>query len=74
MNDLLKSLLAADQHARAFGTGLNPRLRAVIEADLRFPARATAPRPQTPISAEDMPDNVTPLHPQPPISGKRTSA
>lgn len=74
MNDLLKSLLAADRQSRAFGTGLNPRLRAAIEADLRFPARAAAPRLQTPISAEDMADNVTPLHPQSPISGKRTSA
>ena len=44
---LARALLASDALARGWGAGgLRPDLRAALEAGLRFPARATAPRVQ----------------------------
>lgn len=43
---MLKTLLATDKIASQFGSGLNPRLRKAIGADLSFPAKATAPETQ----------------------------
>ncbi|GAA6147353.1 hypothetical protein NBRC116586_04150 [Pseudooceanicola nitratireducens] len=43
MSDLFKTLLATDSLAQTHGVALHPRLRAAMQADLRFPARAASP-------------------------------
>ncbi|MCV6584748.1 MAG: hypothetical protein OIF47_04375 [Marinibacterium sp.] len=63
MSDISRDLLAADALARQFGVAMNPRLRAALEGDTRFPARAASPRPQAPVSPETLPQNVVPLSP-----------
>lgn len=45
MDQSLKTLLAMDDMAARHGCGLNPKLRAALEADLRFPAKAASPCP-----------------------------
>lgn len=60
MNTLL-SLLAIDDVAQRTGSGLNPALRAAIEAQARFPSRAASPFPQDPIDPTSLPEGVTPL-------------
>ena len=57
----LADLLALDDVARASGCGLNPRLRAAIEAQCRFPSRAAGPDRAAPTRDEDLPANVTRL-------------
>lgn len=61
MDRTLIDLLAMDATAQRFGGGLNPKLRAALEADLRYPSRAavTPPRPED--MADPLPANVTRL-------------
>jgi len=61
MTGTLADLLGMDANARRFGCGMNPRLRAAIETELRFPARAAGPAPRAEDTADPLPDNVTRL-------------
>lgn len=61
MSKILKDLLAVDEVARQYGVGLNPRLREMITADLRFPSHAASPAPRVMPDAENMPENVLSL-------------
>ncbi|MBO9395586.1 hypothetical protein J7400_02760 [Shimia sp. R9_2] len=54
-------LLAADQTAQGFGSGLKPELREAMEASLRFPAAAASPMPITPVDPAGLPQNVVPI-------------
>lgn len=72
MNSLMTSLIATDDLSRLFGSGLHPRLRAAIEADLRFPAHAAAPCPIDPIATADLPANTVQLHPAASNATQRT--
>ena len=69
----LKNLLAVDDLAQRHGCGLNPKLRAMIEADLRFPAKATAPEVQTIPDGDHMPQNVVALEPAQQAVRKRSA-
>lgn len=57
----LIELLAWDTIAKRHGCGLNPRLRAAIVADVRFPARAASPLPRHPIDPDTLPAEVSAL-------------
>lgn len=59
MDAFLKNLLSLDATATAFGCGLNPALKAAIETDLRFLAKATVPNAQR--LPDNLPENVVPL-------------
>ena len=61
MTKSLADLLAMDAVASRHGCALKPKLRAAIEADLRFPAHATAPRPETELTVDELPENVLSL-------------
>lgn len=61
MDKILSNLLKMDTKVQRFGCGLNPRLRAAITADLRFPARAAVPPPRPQDMAGPLPENVTRL-------------
>ena len=54
MSNVMDTLLAADAMAAKLGVGcgLNPRLRAAIEQDLRMPARSAGPLPSAETVAE----------------------
>jgi len=66
MTRYLINLLATDQLTRRIGAGgLNPRLRAALEADLRFPARAASPQPTVPLADADLPESIQRLVPRP---------
>ena len=57
----LNDQLAADQIASRFGCALKPELRAAIQMDLRFPAKAASPLPQHGSLAGELPANVVRL-------------
>ena len=61
MDQTLTDLLAMDATAQRFGCGLNPRLRAALEADLRYPSRAAVAPPRPADMAGPLPANVTRL-------------
>ncbi len=61
MSRILNDLLAMDRLASQFGCALNPKLRATMEADARFPARAAVPRPSAEVVSQTLPKNVTRL-------------
>ncbi len=63
MSRALVDLLATDALARRFGIALNPRLRAAIEADLRFPAHAAGPGSQADATTVAEAENVIRLFP-----------
>lgn len=56
MSRNLIDLLAMDAFAQRTGVGLNPRLRAAIEADVRFPAKRAGPIPE--VAPEDLPEEI----------------
>ncbi|MEL6682064.1 MAG: hypothetical protein AAFQ09_05400 [Pseudomonadota bacterium] len=56
MSKNLIDLLAMDVFAHRTGVGLNPRLRAAIEADVQFPAKAAGPIHE--IALHDVPEDV----------------
>lgn len=56
---ILTDLLAVDKVAQQFNCGLNPKLKRVIEADLRFPTQAAVPLPTAAQMAAPLPDCVT---------------
>ncbi|MDX8350408.1 hypothetical protein SLH49_20660 [Cognatiyoonia sp. IB215446] len=56
MSRALIDLLAMDAFAQRTGVGLNPRLRAAIEADIRFPAKRAGPIPE--IAPDDLPEDI----------------
>lgn len=59
MTKTFSDLLAMDKVARQYGCALKPALRAAMESDLRFPARAASPMPGEPLSDAELPTNVT---------------
>jgi hypothetical protein len=59
MSRIFADLLAMDALAQRTGAGLNPRLRAAIEAQSRFPSKVSGPIPD--IAPEDLPEGVTPI-------------
>ncbi|MEQ8429777.1 MAG: hypothetical protein RLN94_15110 [Roseovarius sp.] len=71
MDRTLTDLLAMDATARRFGCGLNPRLRAAIEADLRYPSRAAAAPPRPAAMAGPLPANVTRLVDRSPLPERK---
>lgn len=56
MSRCLLDLLAMDRLAQRTGVGLNPRLRAAITADLRFPTKTAGPIPD--VAPQDLPEDV----------------
>ncbi|MEM8654307.1 MAG: hypothetical protein AAGF36_06140 [Pseudomonadota bacterium] len=58
---IFTDLLRMDEVARPYGSGLHPRLRAAIEADLSWPSTAAAPVPTEPVDPGVLSDNVVPL-------------
>lgn len=61
---LARALLASDDLARGWAAGgLNPRLRAALQAGLHFPVRATAPAVQD--TPARLPGNALSLPPRP---------
>jgi hypothetical protein len=61
MSQTLINLLAIDAKSAKFGCALKPELRAALEADLRFPARAASPLPSEDDMQGPLPDNVNRL-------------
>ncbi|MBV7407902.1 hypothetical protein [Maritimibacter sp. DP1N21-5] len=70
---ILTDLLAMDALASRYGCGINPRLKAAIETDLRFPAKAASPAPDGAGPARDAGGNVLPFPLDPPTSGRKTA-
>ncbi|MEL7213144.1 MAG: hypothetical protein AAGK92_10810 [Pseudomonadota bacterium] len=58
MSKTLTDLRGMDELSSRYGCGLNPKLKAAIEADLRFPAKAAAPLPRPDDTAGPLPENV----------------
>ena len=58
MANSLADLLAMDAVASRHGCALKPKLRQAIEADLRFPARASTTQSDQPIDQNNLPKNV----------------
>ncbi|WP_299605446.1 hypothetical protein [uncultured Tateyamaria sp.] len=58
---LFTNLLRMDALTQPYGCGLHPKLRAAIEADTRWPSKATSPAP---VEGAQLPEGVTrlPLH------------
>ena len=56
MSKTLLNLLALDEIAQRTGSGLHPRLRAAIEADLAFNAVTAGPIAE--VDQDDLPENV----------------
>ncbi|MEM9319596.1 MAG: hypothetical protein AAGA70_11405 [Pseudomonadota bacterium] len=52
-NPTFHNLLAMDEHASKLGMGLHPKLRAALEAEIRFSARSSGP-------AQKLPDGIAP--------------
>ena len=58
MSDIYRSLIAIDDLAQAHGCGLKPKLRAAIEAELRFRTVSAGPIP-TLLEGAPLPQNET---------------
>lgn len=56
---LFTDLLRMDALAQRYGCGLNPKLRAAIETDTRWPSKAASPPP---VEGTPLPQGVTRLH------------
>ncbi len=61
MSQIFNNLLAMDRLASQFGCALNPKLRTAMEAETRFPARASAPLPKPEDLSGHLPENVVRL-------------
>ncbi|MEL6100318.1 MAG: hypothetical protein AAFR68_03285 [Pseudomonadota bacterium] len=70
---ILTDLLRMDDVARPYGSGLHPKLRAALEADLRWPSKAAVPVPSDPVDLTEMPENVVSLAERQPAAGKKSA-
>ncbi|GAA6180379.1 hypothetical protein NBRC116594_18170 [Shimia sp. NS0008-38b] len=61
MAKIFADLLAMDVHAQKAGCGLNPKLRAAMDASLRYPTTAASPMPSEADMSGEMPPNVIKL-------------